>query len=101
MFTLPPLNGELEPLFLYPGLEGNASSLSKLALWFRSITVSPPYGRWNFEIDNILALCGETVKTFRIKRAELSASPLSTRIFLTGILIDEIPQTCMFFSQSL
>ena len=100
-FTLPPLNGELKLLFLYRGLEGIASSLSKLPLRFRSITVSPPCGRWNFEIDNILAVCGETVKTFRIKRAELGAPPLSTRFFLTGILIDEIPQTCKFFFQSL
>lgn len=76
-FSLPPLNGELKLFFLYHGLEGVLSSLSKLPLRFRSITVSPPGGRCNLGIDNILAVCGETIKTFHVKRMKLGASQLS------------------------
>ena len=70
-FTLPPLNGELKLLFLYHGLEGVLSSLSKLPLQFHSITVSPPGGRCDLEINNILVTCGETIKTFHVKRMKL------------------------------
>lgn len=100
-FTLPPLNGELKLLFLYHGVEGVLFSLSKLPLRFRSITVSPPNGRCDHEINNILATCGETVKTFHVKRMKLGTPPLSARTSLTGILINKIPQTSKFFAQSL
>jgi len=76
-FTLPPLNGELKLLFLYHGLEGVLSSLSKLPLRFHSVAVSPPGGQCALEISNILATCGETVKSFHVKRMKLGTSPLS------------------------
>jgi hypothetical protein len=62
-FTLPPLNGELKLLFLYHGVEGVLSSLSKLPLRFQSVTVSPPGGQCDLEINNILVTCGETIKS--------------------------------------
>jgi hypothetical protein len=80
-FTLPPLNGDLKLLFLYHGLEGVLYSLSKLPLRFRSITVSPPNGRCNLEINNILAVCGETIKSFHVKRMKLGTPPLSPHNF--------------------
>lgn len=73
---LPPLNGELELLFLYHGVEGVLSSLSKLPLRFRSITVSPPNGRCDLEINNILVTCGETIKSFNVKRMKLDVQVL-------------------------
>jgi len=75
-FTLPPLNGELKLLFLYHGVEGVLSSISKLPLRFRSITVSPPSGHCDLEINNILVACGETIKTFRVKRMKLDVQAL-------------------------
>ncbi|KAF9651118.1 hypothetical protein BDM02DRAFT_966159 [Thelephora ganbajun] len=75
-FTLPPLNGGLNLLFLYHGVEGVLSSLSKLPLRFRSITVSPPNGQCDLEINNILVTCGETVKTFHVKRMKLDVQIL-------------------------
>ena len=73
-FTLPPLNGELKLLFLYHGVEGVLSSLSKLPLRFRSVTVSPPAGQCDLEISNILVTCGETIKKFHVTRMKLGAS---------------------------
>ena len=99
-FTLPPLNGELKLLFLYHGVEGVLSSLSKLPLRFRSVTVSPPNGRCDLEINNILVTCGETVKAFHVKRMKLGTTLPSACISPTGILI-EIPQMCKSFVQSL
>jgi len=93
-FTLPPLNGELRLLFLYHGVEGVLSSLSKLPLRFRSITVSPPGGRCDLEIDNILVTCGESIKSFHVRRMKLGRPPLSARVSTTRILMNEIPQTC-------
>lgn len=74
--VLPPLNGELKLLFLYHGVEGVLSSLSKLPLRFRSITVSPPNGRCDLEINNILVTCGETIKSFNVKRMKLDVQIL-------------------------
>ena len=93
-FTLPPLNGELRLLFLYHGVEGVLSSLSKLPLRFQSITVSPPGGRCDLEIDNILITCGETIKTFHVRRMKLGTPLLSARISTTRVLMNETPQTC-------
>jgi len=90
-FTLPPLNGQLELLFLYHGLEGVLSSLSKLPLRFHSVTVSPPSGHCDLEINNILLTCGETIKTFRVKRMKLGTSLLSTHISTTRIPTNDIP----------
>lgn len=78
--TLPPLDGELRLFFLYHGLEGVISSLSKLPLRFQSITVSPPGGRCDLEIDNILVACGETLKTFRVRRMKLGMPILPVRV---------------------
>jgi len=75
-FTLPPLNGELRLLFLYHGVEGVLSSISKLPLRFRSITVSPPAGQCDREINNILAVCGKTVKRFHVTRMKLDVMAL-------------------------
>lgn len=80
-YILPPLNGELKLLFLYHGVEGVLSSLSKLPLRFRSITVSPPNGKCDLEINKILIVCGETVKTFDVKRMKLGASLPSAHNF--------------------
>ena len=85
-FTLPPLDGELQLLFLYHGVEGVVTSLSELPLRFRSVTVSPPGGQCNLEIDNILAACGETVKMFHVKRTKLGMSLLSSHIPTTQML---------------
>jgi len=93
-FTLPPLNGELRLLFLYHGVEGVLSSLSKLPLRFQSITVSPPGGRCDLEIDNILITCGETIKSFHVRRMKLGTPPPSVRVSTTRVLMNEIPQTC-------
>ena len=73
VFTLPPLNGELKLLFLYHGVEGVLSTLSRLPLRFRSVTVSPPGGLCDLGINDILVTCGESVKTFHIKRLKLGA----------------------------
>ena len=100
-FTLPPLNGELKLLFLYHGVEGVLASLLKLPLRFQSITVSPPGGRCDFEIDNILITCGETIKKFHVTRTKLSTLLLFARISTTQMLTSEIPQTCKRFVQSL
>lgn len=100
-FTLPPLNGELRLLFLYHGVEAVLSSLSKLPLRFQSITVSPPGGRCDLEIDNILATCGETVKSFHVRRMKLGTPLLSARIPTTRVLMDETPQTCWCSAQLL
>ena len=70
-FTLPPLTGDLKLLFLYHGVEGVLTSISKLPLRFQSVTVSPPGGQCNLEIDSILATCGETVKLFHVQRMKL------------------------------
>ena len=80
-FTLPPLNGELKLLFLYHGVEGVLSSLSKLPLRFQSITVSPPGGQCALEINNILVICGETIKRFHVTRMRLGASLLSSHFY--------------------
>jgi hypothetical protein len=99
-FTLPPLNGELKLLFLYRGVEGVLSSLSKLPLRFWSITVSPPNGRCDLEINNILATCGETIKAFHVKRMKLGKLLLYVSFSFTGVLIKQIPQMCKFSVQS-
>ena len=90
-FTLPPLNGELKLLFLYHGVEGVLSSLSRLPLRFRSITVSPPNGQCDLEINNVLVTCGETIKTFHVKRMKLGMSLLSAHIS-PKTLTDKISQ---------
>ena len=78
--ALPPLNGELKLLFLYHGVEGVLSSLSRLPLRFRSITVSPPNGQCDLEINNILVTCGEMIKSFNVKRMKLGMSTPPSRI---------------------
>ena len=100
-FTLPPLNGELKLLFLYHGVEGVLSSLSKIPLRFQSITVSPPSGQCDLEVNNILATCGETIKKFHVKRMKLGESLIFIYSSTTRIPIDEISQTCRSFVQSL
>ena len=100
-FTLPPLNGELKLLFLYHGVEGVLSSLSKLPLRFQSVTVSPPGGQCDLEINNILAICGETVKKFHVTRMRLGASRPSAYISAAQVVINEIPQMWWRFVQSL
>ena len=80
-FTLPPLNGELRLLFLYHGVEGVLSSLSKLPLRFQSITVSPPAGQCDREINNILIVCGKTVKRFHVTRMKLGVSHLCSLFY--------------------
>ena len=91
-FTLPPLSGELRLLFLYHGVEGVLSSLSKLPLRFRSMTVSPPGGTCDLEINNILITCGETIKKFCVTRMKLGASlSLSVHVSTTQTLINENP----------
>jgi len=99
-FTLPPLDGELKLSFLYHGGEGVLSSLSKLPLRFHSISVSPPGGQCDIEIDNILATCGKTVKAFHVRRMKLGMYLLSARTSTTHIPMHEIPQTCRSFVQS-
>lgn len=88
-FTLPPMDGELQLLFLHHGVEGLLSPLSKLPMQFRSITVSPPSERCVLQINNILAVCGGTVKTFHVKRKESGRSLLSDHISITWTLINE------------
>jgi len=100
-FTLPPLNGELKLLFLYHGVEGVLSSLSKLPLRFQSITVSPPGGQCALEINNILVICGETIKKFHVTRMRLGASPLSPHISIAQTAVTENSQMWWPFVQSL
>ena len=87
-FTLPPLDGELKLLFLYHGVEGVLSSLSKLPLRFRSITVSPPGEQCDLEINNILVTCGETIKKFHVARMRLGAFLLPPHIPTAQIVIN-------------
>jgi len=86
-FTLPPLNGELRLLFLYHGVEGVISSLSKLPLRFQSVTVSPPGGQCDLEINNILVTCGETIKRFCVTRMKLGASLALSHFLFTFLLL--------------
>lgn len=99
--TLPPLDGELKLLFLYHGVEGVLTSISKLKLRFRSITVSPPNGQCDLEINNILVTCGETLKSFNVRRMKLGTFLLSADVSPGQTLMNEIPQTYKLFVQSL
>lgn len=99
--TLPPLDGELKLLFLYHGVEGVLTSISKLKLRFRSITVSPPNGQCDLEINNILVTCGETLKSFTVRRMKLGTFLLSVDVSPGQSLMNETPQTYKLFVRSL